>query len=151
MGRVSAVVDKEKEGKSAGEPSRGGDAGGAPRPSSCWPCWPCSRPRAGREGGCVAAFAAFPHSSASVPSPWGTLSGCGPGGREHSEFCLSRGLCCAYRGHSPSSSVSHSGALWLILLLCPRFWGRHGVVLIFLRVRAASFALSCNNRAIEDF
>jgi len=102
----------------------------------------------GRQGGWVAAFAAFPHSSASFPSSQGVQWGCGSGMQEHSEFCIPGGHGVGVVGTVRGLTL---GVLWLIPLLCPRFWGRHWVVLIFLGVRAASFAWSCSNRAIEDF
>jgi len=74
--------------------------------------------------------------------------GCGSGMQEHSEFCIPGGHGVGVVGTVRGLTL---GVLWLIPLLCPRFWGRHWVVLIFLGVRAASFAWSCSNRAIEDF
>lgn len=102
----------------------------------------------GREGGCVSACAALLHSSASVPSRGGRFQDVAQEGENILNSASPGGVLCASRTFSVLRCVALGGS---VADSASRFWGQHRVVLIFLRVRAASFALSCNNRAIEDF
>lgn len=119
---------------------------------------PLGRPAAGRArghgrgrgGGRVAAFAAFPRSSASVPSPRGTLSGCGPGGREHSEFCISRG-CAVPIADTLCPPGSRTRGLCGGFCFCAHAFGVDTGLCSLSSESVLPAASSGNSHAIEDF